>query len=260
MGKFIDMTGWKMWEHGVPDSRLTVLERASTNGLENKPQWKCRCNCGTELIVLGKSLRNGNTKSCGCLQKDWAYKHAKSMKKDLVGQKFGYLTVLEDTGKYQGHNTIWKCICECGNICYVSGSNLGRSIISCGCSKMSGGEKNILDFLIENHYNFIHDKIYFKDLLSVKGYPCRYDFIILDEQNAPYWIIEFDGKQHSNKNAMPHFYDEASFLELQQNDIRKNQYAIEHNIPLVRIPYEMKNKITKELLFGSQFLLSEFKT
>jgi len=37
MGKLIDMTGWKMWEHGVPDSRLTVLERASTNGLENKP-------------------------------------------------------------------------------------------------------------------------------------------------------------------------------------------------------------------------------
>ena len=23
----IDMTGWKMWEHGVPDSRLTVLCR-----------------------------------------------------------------------------------------------------------------------------------------------------------------------------------------------------------------------------------------
>ena len=27
MGKFIDMTGWKMWEHGVPDSRIIVVER-----------------------------------------------------------------------------------------------------------------------------------------------------------------------------------------------------------------------------------------
>ena len=26
MGKKIDMTGWKMWEHGVPDSQITVLE------------------------------------------------------------------------------------------------------------------------------------------------------------------------------------------------------------------------------------------
>lgn len=37
MGKLIDMTGWKMWEHGVLDSRLTVLERYNINGLENKP-------------------------------------------------------------------------------------------------------------------------------------------------------------------------------------------------------------------------------
>lgn len=22
-----DMTGWKMWEHGVPDSRLTVIKK-----------------------------------------------------------------------------------------------------------------------------------------------------------------------------------------------------------------------------------------
>ena len=26
MGKKIDMAGWKMWEHGVPDSQITVLE------------------------------------------------------------------------------------------------------------------------------------------------------------------------------------------------------------------------------------------
>ena len=28
MGKLIDMAGWKMWEHGVPESRLTVLYRS----------------------------------------------------------------------------------------------------------------------------------------------------------------------------------------------------------------------------------------
>lgn len=28
MGRFIDMTGWVMSEHGVSDSRLTVVERA----------------------------------------------------------------------------------------------------------------------------------------------------------------------------------------------------------------------------------------
>ena len=32
MSKPIDMTGWKMWEHGVPDSRYTVIRR---EGLKN---------------------------------------------------------------------------------------------------------------------------------------------------------------------------------------------------------------------------------
>lgn len=25
MWNFVDMSGWKMWEHGVPDSRIIIL-------------------------------------------------------------------------------------------------------------------------------------------------------------------------------------------------------------------------------------------
>jgi hypothetical protein len=32
--------------------------------------WLCRCDCGTERIVDGSSLRSGRSRSCGCLQKD----------------------------------------------------------------------------------------------------------------------------------------------------------------------------------------------
>ena len=28
--------------------------------------WLCRCQCGTERIILGKCLRRGSTKTCGC--------------------------------------------------------------------------------------------------------------------------------------------------------------------------------------------------
>lgn len=31
--------------------------------------WACKCDCGNTRVVNGKSLRNGNTKSCGCLRK-----------------------------------------------------------------------------------------------------------------------------------------------------------------------------------------------
>ena len=32
--------------------------------------WKCRCKCGNICYVLSASLLSGNTKSCGCLQKE----------------------------------------------------------------------------------------------------------------------------------------------------------------------------------------------
>lgn len=70
-----DMTGWKMWEHGIPDSRLTVVEQIDDyicpSG-EHRPQWLCECNCDkhTRLIVLGQSLRTGHIKSCGCFKRE----------------------------------------------------------------------------------------------------------------------------------------------------------------------------------------------
>ena len=62
MSKLIDMTGQKI-------GRLLVLERAE-NDKDGKAMWKCRCDCGNDCVVLGAYLRNGNTKSCGCLWYD----------------------------------------------------------------------------------------------------------------------------------------------------------------------------------------------
>ena len=76
MRKLIDMTGWKMWEHGVPDSRLTVIERVedyiNPNTQKHTPQWKCMCSCGNldYVITTGQHLRNGHTISCGCIRKE----------------------------------------------------------------------------------------------------------------------------------------------------------------------------------------------
>lgn len=75
MGKFIDMAGWKMWEHGVPDSRLTVIERAEdyiTPTGKHYIQWLCECSCveKNQIVVQSKHLRYGHTKSCGCLSEE----------------------------------------------------------------------------------------------------------------------------------------------------------------------------------------------
>lgn len=54
--------------------------------------------------------------------------------KDLTGQKFGRLTVLEKTEQRKQGSVVWKCKCECGNITYVCANKLkqGHST-SCGC-------------------------------------------------------------------------------------------------------------------------------
>lgn len=70
-----DMTGWNMWEHGVPDSRLTVVKQdedyITSNG-KHYARWLCECNCELHTVfsVLGNHVRSGAIKSCGCLGKE----------------------------------------------------------------------------------------------------------------------------------------------------------------------------------------------
>lgn len=54
--------------------RLTVKSRAENKGY-GLTAWNCVCECGTEKAVLSMSLRNGNSRSCGCLQRQAATSH-----------------------------------------------------------------------------------------------------------------------------------------------------------------------------------------
>lgn len=86
-----DMTGWKMWEHGVPNSRLTIIKQVedhiSPNG-ERRPRWLCQCSCGSEPFVASdKYIKNGTTISCGCLTSELKSKsHKKYNTYNLSGE------------------------------------------------------------------------------------------------------------------------------------------------------------------------------
>ena len=89
-----DMMGWKMWEHGFPNSRLTVLERAedyiSPSG-QRSARWICECNCDDKkkVIVWHRSLCEGKTLSCGCLQKERAVEANKKPNKVNLEGEYG---------------------------------------------------------------------------------------------------------------------------------------------------------------------------
>ena len=138
MGKFVDMAGWIMKEHGIPDSKITVLRRVddyvSPKGYR-VAQWECKCECGNIFVSPGGNIRSGSAKSCGCFQKEVARNMAF---KDLTGMVFGRLTVLyqaddkvEDDGT---HKMMWHCSCECGNEKDILGASLSYgATTSCGC-------------------------------------------------------------------------------------------------------------------------------
>lgn len=58
----IDLIGKKF-------NRLTVIKQSNRNK-HGQIQWLCECDCGKKTIVPGHCLRKGNTRSCGCLQRE----------------------------------------------------------------------------------------------------------------------------------------------------------------------------------------------
>ena len=71
-----DLTGQTFGE-------VTVFKKAEPLPTTKGNRWWVRCSCGTEKIVSAKSLKSGDTKSCGCLSK-----------RNLVGDTFSELTLL----------------------------------------------------------------------------------------------------------------------------------------------------------------------
>lgn len=115
---------------GLQYGRLTVLKRSENIGKDTA--WLCKCECGNEVVVRTRKLTNNETKSCGCLKREV---NRQVNYKDLKGQRFGRLLVLEETSqRYSGGVIVWKCLCDCGNIVMVGSNNLNNGHTkSCGC-------------------------------------------------------------------------------------------------------------------------------
>lgn len=122
-----DLTGRKF-------GKLTVIEK--TEKIKNGSiVWKCKCDCGGTICASTRDLNQGRIKSCGCLRKE---------RYNLIGQKFGRLTVLKSESC--GSHRTFLCQCECGNKVSVRGDSLKRGkTVSCGCLKRNGEKAGQLE-------------------------------------------------------------------------------------------------------------------
>ena len=78
----------------------------------------------------------------------------------MIGQKFGKLTVLEELHERTKHGRIvYKCKCDCGNICNVTGSCLRNgNTKSCGCLKDGHPTHNKSNTTLYKIYNSMRDR------------------------------------------------------------------------------------------------------
>lgn len=213
--------------------------------------WHCMCKCGTEKNVSGESLRTGTSTSCGCMNKKQL---SEMFLIDLTGRRFGALTVLGVTNKRSGRDRYWTVLCDCGNIKDVSGHSLRRGdVASCGCQSMSAGETIISNLLKNNNIAFETEYV-FSDLLSDAGFYLRFDFAIFNNDGTLDRLVEYDGRQHTV--PIDFFGGTEYFDKLHYHDTLKNQYALSHNIPLVRIPYYERNALSVDDILGNKYLIT----
>ena len=251
--------------------KWTVLNRAPNTPNRRGANWWCQCSCSNQTIksVRGDQLTRGISTSCGCYAIEVKVQTGKKLaekynpingrknKIDLTGQKFGKLTVLEDTGKRvklgNGTGVVWKCICECGNFCEVTSGHLqSKHTTSCGCRKISIGEEEIFNLLTNNNIEFQFQYRNKKCQFSTGGYAI-FDFFVNNE-----YYIEYDGEQHFSCDK--HGWNNIeTFEKTKIRDKEKNNWCIKNNIPLIRIPYTQKHKIKIEdlILSSSSFLVTK---
>lgn len=225
------------------EEKLSFIREEYTNQRMNTYQLAEYFGCSDDTI--NRKLRNMGIQP-------------KKFHEDLTGKRIGKLTVLGKSEK-SDRRLYWNCQCDCGKIITVKGDHLRQqNQLSCGCLS-SKGEEEIAKILTGNNIQFI-TQYRFDDFHSeYNNIPYRFDFAIFSDNKLSY-LIEFDGEQHfyyQNKGSI--WNTKEHYEHVIELDNKKNIYCREHNIPLIRIPYTIKGKITINdlLLEHTQYLVKE---
>lgn len=140
MGINVDLVGQKF-------NKLEVVS-VSDERRNGKKYWNCICECGNSCEVNTSELRNGHTKSCGCL----IHKH---QYEDLTGQRFNKLMFVKYDSTID-NRAKWLCVCDCGNEAVFNAQSVKNgNIKSCGCIRyyedLTGQKFNKLTFVEFNY-------------------------------------------------------------------------------------------------------------
>lgn len=178
--------------------------------------------------IISSRCNNNNNNGCPYLfgQKIWpTFNDLTTTDKEIAETWHPTLNKqLKPTQVSRGSGLSVWWLCEKGHT-YKS-KIYNRIIRGCPYCAASSSEKLIHNILNNNDISFEIEKRLFEE---IKRNP--YD-IFLNNENL---FIELDGKQHFEE--IEFFERRFSFKKRIETDNKKNKYAFENNIPLLRIPY-----------------------
>lgn len=182
---------------------------------------------GSQYITYN-NLRNG----CGCKYCGQERTAAsKRLSFDEVQKIFKQNDMILLEQEYTNTSQLLAYICEHHKdigVQYMTTSNAYRN--HCPYCHMLKGENKIKDFLLNNQIIYEFQKTY-DDLFGVGDGKLSYDFYLPDY----HILIEYNGEQHYE--PVQYFGGEEKFKIQQEHDRRKREYAKQHKINLIEIPY-----------------------
>lgn len=185
----------------------------------------CRCKVdGYEWYAFPSSLSEGK----GCAK---CGNSLKRTHEEFISEMFLINLNIEIIGTYKNARTKLLVRCKiCGREWEITPSDLLNGVSCCSKNNKSKGEIEIEKYLINNNIEF---NLYYKfdGLIGINGGQLSYDFYL------PYYnlLIEYQGRQHYE--SVDIFGGDEQFHIQQEHDRRKRNYAKEHNIELLEIPY-----------------------
>lgn len=219
--------------------------------------------------VYSTGRRCNGTRSCGCKQNK-QFKNANTkgiIEEDLSGQvlngwKLIQKTFCKDSNrsyKYLCQSVVYPNFFDILSIRHLKDGFVAKAHLAKTSyqevqyklleekPKLSKNEERIVQMCKNNG---IRGNWQYKFLNCKDKLPLPFDFLLENK-----YIVEYDGEQH--------FYiislfdkNEDSFFVRRAHDLIKNKYCFEHNIPLIRIPYDTDYTIDDLRLETTRFLLT----
>ncbi len=222
------------------DNEYEVLgEYKSTN----KPILMRHKVCGTEFLRLPREFKKGVR--CPKCRRPNYFENTETFQQRLDEKYSGEYELLSDY-QYARRKVSVKCK-KCGTVWQVTPDNLMRGH-GCPHCTISHGEDRIENWLKQKGFNY---KAQYSNKSCRDKRALRFDFAILDENNNPVFLIEYDGAHHFTptrfNNIMSNEQCESNLKDVQRKDAIKKKYCEKNNIPLLRISHRQFNKIEEIL-------------